>query len=205
MYSMYKVIDTVRVPPKELGKDLNQVILDIAKEEYEGLVDEDLGVVIAVNSAQKKGEGKIVPGDGGIYYSSELEMLLYTPIVHEVVEAYVTEVTEFGIFIRTGPIEGLVHVSQIMDDYINFDAKLPGFIGRETKKSITTNDQVLARTVTVSLRGSIAGSKIGYTMRQLGLGKKEWLKADEKKAEKKSKSEGKGRKERKEHKKKGGK
>ncbi len=203
MYTMYKIKDTIRVPPKALGGKLDEIILQISQEDYEGLVDEDLGVVLAVTTAEKKGEGKVVPGDGGIYFDVNMDMLLYKPMVQEVVPGIVSEVTEFGVFIKTGPIEGLVHVSQIMDDYINYDAKMPGFIGKDSGKRITLNDEVLARTVTVSLKGSIQNSKIGYTMRQPGLGKKEWLKADEKKrakaekakAEKLGKAEKSGKKE----------
>jgi len=72
-----------------------------------------------------------------------------------------------------------------MDDYINYDAKLPGFTGKETKKKLTTKDIVLARIVTISLKGTISSSKIGLTMRQEGLGKSDWSKIDEK--EKKNK------------------
>jgi DNA-directed RNA polymerase subunit E' len=182
MYSIYSIRDTLSVPPKALGGKLDETVLSIAQNDYEGLVDEDVGVVIAVTAAERVGEGKIIPGDGSIYFDVKMDMLVYKPVLQEVVEGEVSEITEFGAFIRTGPIEGLIHVSQIMDDYINYDAKLPGFVGKETKKKLKLEDTVLARTVTASLKGSISSSKIGFTMRQLGLGKKEWLKVDEKKA-----------------------
>jgi DNA-directed RNA polymerase subunit E' len=182
MYSIYSIRDTLSIPPKALGGKLDETVLSIAQNDYEGLVDEDVGVVVAVTAAERVGEGKIIPGDGSIYFDVKMDMLVYKPVLQEVVEGMVSEVTEFGAFIRTGPIEGLIHVSQIMDDYINYDAKLPGFVGKESKKKLKLEDTVLARTVTASLKGSISSSKIGFTMRQLGLGKKEWLKVDEKKA-----------------------
>src|SRR3989344_544752 len=67
-----------------------------------------------------------------------------------------------------------------MDDYINYDAKLPGFSGKDTAKRLTVKDVVLARIVTASLRGTISSSKVGLTMRQPGLGKADWSKIDEK-------------------------
>ena len=193
MYTLYKIKDTIRVPPKEFGENLNKAILGLVQEEYEGIVDEDLGVVIAVTSVENVGEGKVVPGDGAAYYSAELEMLLYKPEMHELVEGFVSEVTEFGAFVRVGPVEGLVHVSQIMDDYIDYDAKLPGFVGKKTKKKLVVNDNVVARVVTISLKDTIPNSKIGLTMRQPFLGKPEWRKSDEK-AKKKKDSEKKGKK-----------
>lgn len=177
MYSMYTIMDTVRVPPSEFGADLGKTVLKLAQKEYEGLLDEDLGLVVAVPEIESMGEGRVVPGDGAAYYGAAIKMLVYKPEVHEVVDGYVTEVTEFGAFVRIGPIEGLVHVSQIMDDYINYDAKLPGFAGKESGRKLLKGDNVTARIVTVSLKGSISASKIGLTMRQDGLGKEEWVKA----------------------------
>jgi DNA-directed RNA polymerase subunit E' len=187
MYFLIKVNEKVRVPPKEFGGKLKETILKIVQEEYEGVVDEDLGLVIAVTGVGEVGEGKIVLGDGAAYYQTELELLMYRPLLHEVVEGVVTEVTEFGAFVRISPIEGLVHVSQIMDDYINYDAKMPGFVGKKTGKKLTVDDEVLARIVTISLKGNIQNSKIGLTMRQPFLGKESWIKKDEKQLKKEAK------------------
>ena len=181
MYYIVKVNEKVRVPPKEFGGKLKETILKIVQEEYEGVVEEDLGLVIAVTEVGEVGEGKIVLGDGAAYYQTELGLLMYNPGMHEVVEGWVTEVTEFGAFVRISPIEGLVHVSQIMDDYINYDAKMPGFIGKKTSRKLTVDDEVLTRIVTISLKGNIQNSKIGLTMRQPYLGKENWIKKDEKK------------------------
>ena len=180
MYTLVKVKEKIRVPPKEFGGKLKETIQRIVQEEYEGIVDEDLGLVISVTGVDNVGEGKIVLGDGAAYYEAALELLMYKPIMHELVEGQVTEVTEFGAFVRISPIEGLVHVSQIMDDYINYDAKMPGFIGKKTNKKLTVDDEVLARVVTISLKGNIQNSKIGLTMRQPFLGKDSWIKKDEK-------------------------
>lgn len=180
MYVLYKIKETVRVLPKDIGGKLEDVILKTAQEEYEGLVDEDIGVVIAVTDVGNIGEGKVVPGDGAAYYSAEMSMLVYKPVMHELVEGFITETTEFGAFVRVGPVEGLIHVSQIMDDYINYDPKLPGFMGKKTKKKLIVNDSVLARVVTISFKDTISNSKLGLTMRQPFLGKEEWVKIDEK-------------------------
>lgn len=187
MYSVVKIKEKVRVPPNKLGGKLEKTILDIVQQEYEGLVDEDVGLVVAVTKAENVGEGKVVLGDGAAYYDAEIKMLIYKPLMHEVVEGNITEITEFGAFVRISPIEGLIHVSQIMDDYINYDAKTPAFIGKKTGRKLGVDDEVLARIVTVSLKGNIQNSKIGLTMRQPFLGKGGWVKEDEKEEEKKGK------------------
>ncbi len=194
MYAIYTLKDTIRVPPKNFAKNLKDSIQEILREEYEGLVDDSVGVFVSIVGVKKIGEGKVIPGDGSAYYETEFEVLTFSPQMQEAVEGYVSEITEFGAFVRTGPVEGLVHVSQIMNDYINYDAKMPGFVGKESKKKLTMEDHVLARIVSVSLKGNIPNSKIGLTMRQEGLGKKEWIEYDLKKQEKKKKAPEKGAK-----------
>ena len=189
MYAIYTLRDTMRVPPTSFGGNLKKAVLELLQEEYEGLVDEDVGVIISVISVDSVGSGKVIPGDSGAYYKTDFNALVYKPDMHEVIEGSVSEVMEFGAFVRIGPIDGLVHVSQIMDDYINHDAKSNAFIGKKTGNKLGNEDDVVARVVTISLKGTISGSKIGLTMRQPFLGKTEWIKQDEieaKKAAKKS-------------------
>ncbi len=188
MYAIISMKDTVRVPPKEFGGKLNDAILKILKDEYEGIVDESIGVIVAVMEVENVGEGKVIPGDGAAYYSTQYKAIVYKPEMKEIVEGTITEITEFGAFVRTGPIEGLIHVSQIMNDYINYDAKGPGFIGKESNKKLGLEDQVIARIATCSLKGNIPNSKLGLTMRQPGLGKTDWLAIDQKKKDKNKKA-----------------
>jgi DNA-directed RNA polymerase subunit E' len=180
MFYKTKIIDKVRVPPKKLGTKVKESLLDICREDYEGRIKEEYGVIIAVTGIGEVGVGHVIPGDGAAYYETEIEMLTYRPHVQEVVRGTITEATEFGAFVRIGPIEGLIHVSQIMDDFINYDAKLPGFVGKKTDKKLIPEDNVLARIVTISLKGDTSSSKIGLTMRQPFLGKGDWGRIDEK-------------------------
>ncbi|MEK6902069.1 MAG: DNA-directed RNA polymerase [archaeon] len=176
MYLQAKVRDTIRVPPSKFSGNLNESILNIVRGDFEGMVDGDLGVIVAVTDAKRRGEGKIVPGDASAYFDSEITLLVYKPQVNEAVEGMISEATEFGAFLKTGPLEGLIHVSQIADDFITYDANLPGFVGRDSKRTLKIGDQVTARIVSVSMKNTIPDSKIGLTMRQPGLGKKEWAK-----------------------------
>ncbi|MFH1257240.1 MAG: DNA-directed RNA polymerase [Candidatus Diapherotrites archaeon] len=204
MYAVCSVRDTVRVPPSDLGGSLRKAMLKLTRQTYEGLMDEDIGVVVTVLEVENIGEGRVIPGDGAVYVPADIKMLVYKPEMHEVVEGFVTEITEFGAFLRTGPVEGLIHVSQVMDDYINYDAKNKVLTGKQHKKKLGVGDDVFAKVVSISFKGNISNSKIGLTMRQEGLGKADWKKIDdkavkikereiksEKKPEKKDKSEGK--------------
>ncbi len=92
---------------------------------------------------------------------------------------------EFGAFVGLGPLDGLLHVSQIADDYISFDEKNSRLVGKETGRAITEGDMLRARVVAVSLNErEPRESKIGLTMRQAALGKVEWLAEAREKAKK---------------------
>jgi DNA-directed RNA polymerase subunit E' len=180
MFYKTKIIDKVRVPPKKLGTKIKDSLLEICREDYEGRIKDEYGVIIAITGIGEVGVGHVIPGDGAAYYEAEIEMLTYKPHVQEISRGTITEATEFGAFVRIGPIEGLIHVSQIMDDFINYDAKLPGFVGKKSDRKLVPEDNVLARIVTISLKGDTSSSKIGLTMRQPFLGKGDWAKIDEK-------------------------
>ncbi len=170
---MYRVItfeELVRVPPNLFGSKMSDAALKILKEHYERTVDKKYGVIIALTDADIKSTGKIIPGDGAAYFKVEFDALVFTPEVNEVVEGEVSEIVEFGAFVRLGPIDGLVHVSQVADDFLSYDKKTQTLVGRKTKKAVKKGDKVKAKIATVSLKDTILNSKIALTMRPAELG-----------------------------------
>jgi len=184
MYKILKIEDTVRVPPRRFEEDLDKVIMSEFESKSAGRIDKDIGIILAVNDVKEIGEGKIIMGDGAVYYDCILEVLVYEPVLNEVVEGTVTEITEFGAFVNFGPMDGLVHVSQITEDFFSYDQKNGVLVGKESNKILKKDDKVRARIVSVSLKPRFADSKIGLTMRQPYLGKLEWLEEDRKAQEK---------------------
>ncbi len=131
MYYKMLLEDKVRVPPQRLGDKLEKVILEVLQEQLEGSIDKELGIFICVKGVHDVGEGEIVPGDGGVYYNVKFEAMVLRLGLQEVIEGLVVETTSFGAFVSLGPIDAMLHVSQISDEYINFDEKnnrlnLPG-------------------------------------------------------------------------------
>ncbi len=179
MFYLYTVRDSVAIPPSKLKGDLKGAVLSQLKEELEGRVDEDMGVLVAVTGVKEVGDALIIPGDPNVYVEAVFDVLTYVPLLQEVVDGYVVDVAEFGLFVRIGPMDGLVHMSQIMDDFVRYDPSIPAFIGRDSGRSVGMRDKVRVRVVTVSLKETIADSKVGLTMRQPGLGKWEWLEEGE--------------------------
>ena len=171
--------DKVRVPPQRLGEKLEKVILEVLQEQLEGSIDKEIGIFICVTKVQDVGEGELVPGDGGVYYDVKFEAMVLRLGLQEIIEGLVVETTSFGAFVSLGPIDAMLHVSQISDEYINYDEKNARLICQESKRYIGVGDVVRVRVVTLSLNErEPRDSKIGLTMRQAGLGTALWLEED---------------------------
>ncbi|HOT03048.1 MAG TPA: DNA-directed RNA polymerase [Methanolinea sp.] len=191
MYYKMQLADKVRVPPNRLGEDLTRVILDVLQEHLEGSIDKEIGIFIAITKVQKIGEGEIVPGDGAVYYDVDFEAVVLRLALQEVLEGLVVETTSFGAFVSLGPIDAMLHVSQISDEYINYDEKNARLICQESKRFIGVGEPVRVRVVTLSLNErEPRDSKIGLTMRQSGLGTARWLEEDMLKEKEKEKERG---------------
>jgi DNA-directed RNA polymerase subunit E' len=179
MYHKLMLEDKVRVPPQRLGEKLEKVILEVLQEQLEGSIDKEIGIFICVTKVQDVGEGELVAGDGGVYYDVKFEAMVLRLGLQEVIEGLVVETTSFGAFVSLGPIDAMLHVSQISDEYINYDEKNARLICQESKRFIGVGDVVRVRVVTLSLNErEPRDSKIGLTMRQAGLGTALWLEED---------------------------
>jgi DNA-directed RNA polymerase subunit E' len=178
MFKLITLEDTIRIPPEKFGQPIEAVGYEQLKMKYEGMVDEELGYVIAVTDIQVNPVGKIIPGDGATYHKALFSLLTFIPKIQEIVEGEVVEIADFGAFIRVGPIDALLHVSQLMDDYISYDEKQGVLMGKETRRKLSTGDQVRVRVTAVSLGRGGSSGKVGVTARQPFLGKLEWIKKE---------------------------
>jgi DNA-directed RNA polymerase subunit E'/Rpb7 len=104
--------------------------------------------------------------------------------VNEVFECEIKEIVEFGAFAVIGPLQGLLHVSQISKEKFFYDKKAKTLGSKVEKRVIKKGDTAIIKVSTVSLKGSTTETKIGLTMRPEGLGKHEWLEDKAKKAKK---------------------
>ncbi len=174
MYSIYTVKDTFKMPPEHFGDDIEKVAAQILQMKYEGRIDRDMGVIVTVFNVRGIGDGVIYPGDPSTHHDAEFDVLSYMPQVGEVISGEVTELVEFGAFVRIGPMDGLVHVSQIAGDFLTLDKKNQAFVSRKNNISLKKGDAVYAKVSTVSMKNTIKDSKIALTMKPEGLGKPEW-------------------------------
>ena len=189
MYKRLTIQDSVRVPPQHLGENVSESVRDGLREEVEGDIVEDVGVVLGVEDVNSVEGGDIEPEDAGVHYQVEYEALVFEPDLHEVINGEVVDITEFGAFIRIGPFDGLCHVSQIMDEYVNLDDEASMLISEDQDRALEVGDTVTSRIIAVSL-GKQDTNKINLTMRQPGLGKQDWIEMyEEEKAEEEAEEE----------------
>lgn len=185
MFKLITVEDEVRVHPKYFNLKLEDAIIESLRDEVEGRIDPNIGVFLAVTKVLSIGEGEILPEDPAIHYPATYEVLVYYPENQEVVLGEVVDISEFGAFVRIGPLDALAHVSQIMNDRIAYDPKNSVLTGRKSKRKLQIGDIVRARIVGVSLGKN--RTKISLTMRQPWLGSLKWIEAEKRKLKQKEK------------------
>lgn len=180
MYYKVKIEDTVRIMPDLFGEDLDEVVRNIVQTTFEGTIRKDHGIIVVAQNITPVGDGIVIHGDGAMYQKISFDALTYKPEMQEVVDALICEIVEFGAFCHIGPIDALIHMSQIMNDYVQVDSESEIITGKEKKQKLQVGDSVRARIVAISLNEiSARESKIGLTMRQPALGSHTWIYAEE--------------------------
>jgi DNA-directed RNA polymerase subunit E' len=197
MFYKVEIQDHIRVPPDLFGKPAREAVLERVKKEYEGFISKDLGIVVDVQKVNEIREGVIIPGDGASYYETVFELLTFKPELQEVLLGKIKDIADFGAFITIGPTEGMIHVSQTMDDFVSF-TKDKVLQGKESKKVLKVGDKCKARIIAISFKDP-TNPKLGLTMRQPNLGRLDWaaeeIKEEKPKEEKAKKEEKKEKKE----------
>ncbi|OGS49448.1 MAG: DNA-directed RNA polymerase [Euryarchaeota archaeon RBG_16_68_13] len=184
MYMKVQREDVVRIPPERLGEDIDAVARELTRSTLEGRVGVDKTLTLIASNIERQGEGRIVHGDGAVYQKVKYDAVVFAPALQEIVDGTVVEVLKFGAFLRFGPLDGLLHISQVMDDRVDVDEEGQRLIGKDTKRDVRIGDRLRSRVVAVSLNERAPReSKIGLTMRQPSLGKLDWIEEDRAKAE----------------------
>ena len=172
----------IRVPPILFGEDVKTAIIKELSNRFNDHISKDFGIVIAVSDVVKIGEGIIIPDDGAAYYDTTFMVFAFKPELQEIVVGNISDVTDFGAFLHIGPIDGMIHISQTMDDFVSYN-KSGVLSGKESKRVLKNKDECRARIIAVSYK-NVNDPKIGLTMRQAQLGNVKWLEEDLKKREK---------------------
>jgi DNA-directed RNA polymerase subunit E' len=175
LFSISTLVDVVRIPPSSFGTTLKKAAVSILKDKYESMINADLGYIIMILDAKVDEMGKMISGDGGTFHKVEFEALTFYPKLQEIVQGEIVDITDFGAFVRIGPTDALLHLSQVMDDYLKSDVKSGMILANQSGRTLKVGSTLRARITAVSLGKAAAMGKIGITCRQPFLGADKWI------------------------------
>ena len=135
MFSVSTLVDIVRIPPNLFGTTLKKAAENILKSKYESMINQDLGYIIMIMGAKVNPLGKMIPGDGGTFHRVEFQALTFYPKLQEIVNGELVDITDFGAFVRIGPTDALLHLSQVMDDYLKSDVASGMIVANQSGKT----------------------------------------------------------------------
>ena len=181
----------MRIPPDLFGTALRKAAISTLKEKYESSINADLGYIIMILDATVDEMGKVVSGDSGTFHRVEFEALTFYPKMNEIVHGEIVDITDFGAFVRIGPSDALLHLSQVMNDYLRSDVKAGVIVANQSSRTLRVGSRLRSRITAVSLGKGASLGKIGITCRQPFLGTDEWIKEEVELAEGDSSTEAK--------------
>ena len=183
MFSVSTLVDIVRIPPSLFGTTLKKAAENILKSKYESMINQDLGYIIMIMGAKVNPLGKMIPGDGGTFHRVEFQALTFYPKLQEIIYGELVDITDFGAFVRIGPTDALLHLSQVMDDYLKSDVASGMIIANQSGRTLKVGSTLRSRITAVSLGKAASMGKIGITCRQPFLGAEEWIEEEIKKSD----------------------
>ncbi len=189
LFSISTLDDIVRIPPDLFGTSLNIAAVNILKSKYESMINSDLGYIIMILDAKVEPMGKIIAGDAGTFHRVTFEALTFQPKLQEIVNGELVDITDFGAFVRIGPTDALLHLSQIMDDYLKSDIASGVILANQSGRTLKVGSTIRTRITAVSLGKASSMGKIGITCRQPFLGADEWIQAEIKNTERSDEKE----------------
>ena len=182
MFSISTLVDVVRIPPNLFGVNLKNAAIEILKSKYESMIRNELGYIVMILTAKVEPMGKMIPGDGGTFHKVEFDALTFYPMLQEIVNGELVDITDFGAFVRIGPTDALLHLSQVMDDYLKSDVASGMIVANQSGKTLKVGSTIRTRITAVSLGKAATMGKIGITCRQPFLGTDEWIAEEIKKS-----------------------
>lgn len=172
MFFIFTISDTVRIPPKMFGKPLAGSVASILEERYHSKIDSNLGYVVRIFGVKVDGRG-LVSSDGSTLHRTEFEALAFNPRPHEIVWGEIIEMTEFGAFVRMGPADAVLHLSQISHGSPRVDVKAGIIMDEGQVVPIRIGSRIRSRITAISI-GRQSSVKIGLTCNEPTLGPEEW-------------------------------
>lgn len=183
MIYRYRVRDIISIHPSLFKEGLERAAYEQLSRKYIGLYDNELGYIIKIDNIQVNPLGKVISEDGSSNHRVEFDVYTFHPVKGEIVEGEVVGIETFGIFVRIGPVDALVHKSVLMDDIVDINKIENSVVGRKSGRLLRKGDVVRARVLEYSPPRGFSLMKIALFMKSDGLGKLQWIEENLKKVE----------------------
>ena len=92
-----------------------------------------------------------------MYQKVRFKAVVFTIEDLEVFEGAVSDMIQIGAFVRIGPMEALLHKSQIMDEMVDLNEGQNIIMARNSGKRLEVGGTVRARVVTLSINATTQG------------------------------------------------
>jgi len=175
VFMKFTVEDIVSITPDLFNVNLREAATKQLINRYLNLYDEEMGYIIEIRDVDVEPIGKVFSEDGSSFHRVKFTIYSFKPILNEIIEGEVVEVAPFGVFIRIGPIDALLHISQIMDDLVIVDTIQKMVRGKDSGKMLRVGDKVRARIIAISPPRGITALKVGLTCRGGLFGNLKWI------------------------------
>jgi len=75
MFVLARVVDTVQVPPRNLGLDTDKAVLEELRNKYVDRVVRGSGLCVAIYDLHRIQGGEIFPGEGAVHFSVDFRVV----------------------------------------------------------------------------------------------------------------------------------
>ncbi|KAI5481853.1 DNA-directed RNA polymerase III subunit RPC8 [Pseudohyphozyma bogoriensis] len=113
--------DTIRVEPRDFGKDPAVAIREEINRRYANKVLLEVGLCISLLDILDSSEGAVLYGDGCLYYRTEFRLLIFRPYMGEAFVGKVQSQSEAGITVSVGFFDDIVVPPNLLPEYSAFD------------------------------------------------------------------------------------
>ncbi len=150
------------------GKPLKKSAEIILRERYSSRIDSHLGFIISVDNIVMDGKG-LVSMTGETIHKVEFDAIIFLPKLHELTMGEIIEIADYGAFVRIGPTDAILHVSQISSSPSRIDTKSGIIFNPDLKNPLRIGTKIRVRVTAVSY-GKDNAMKIGLTCNEQTLG-----------------------------------
>lgn len=119
--------DTIRVEPRDFGKEPAVAIKEEIHRRYANKVLPDVGLCISLLDILDASEGAVLYGDGCYYYKTEFRLIVFRPFVGEALVGSVRSQSELGITVSLGFFDDILIPPNLLPDHSAFDPKRQSF------------------------------------------------------------------------------